>query len=55
VQWLVAELRPGDLCLSLGAGDITAVATEVQAALDMADPPAPVRASTALQAAGPGA
>jgi UDP-N-acetylmuramate--alanine ligase len=55
VQWLVAELRPGDLCLSLGAGDITAVATEVLAVLDLADPPAPVGGSTALQGAGPGA
>jgi UDP-N-acetylmuramate--alanine ligase len=33
VRWLTAELRPGDLCLSLGAGDITNLASEVQAAL----------------------
>lgn len=30
VAWLVATLRPGDLCLTLGAGDLTAVPSEVQ-------------------------
>jgi UDP-N-acetylmuramate--alanine ligase len=29
VAWLLAELRPGDLCLTLGAGDLTTVPTEV--------------------------
>jgi len=33
VGWVVAELRPGDLCLSLGAGDITSLAADVQQAL----------------------
>ena len=28
---LAAELRPGDLCLSIGAGDVTTVADLVQA------------------------
>ena len=29
-----SELRPGDLCLTLGAGDLTTLPTEVLAALD---------------------
>lgn len=32
-SWLRAELRPGDLCLTLGAGDLTAVPDDVIAAL----------------------
>jgi UDP-N-acetylmuramate--alanine ligase len=32
--YLAGELRPGDLCLTLGAGDITLLADEVQARLD---------------------
>jgi UDP-N-acetylmuramate--alanine ligase len=38
VAWLAAELRPGDLCLSLGAGDITNLASEVQAVLVAREP-----------------
>lgn len=30
VAYLVAKLQPGDLCLSLGAGDLTVLADEVQ-------------------------
>ena len=30
VSWLLDELRPGDLCLTLGAGDLTSVPDEVQ-------------------------
>ncbi len=30
ITWLVGELRPGDLCLTLGAGDLTSVPDEVQ-------------------------
>jgi UDP-N-acetylmuramate--alanine ligase len=33
VGYLRAELRPGDLCLTLGAGDVTTLADEVLAAL----------------------
>lgn len=33
VAYLVARLRPGDLCLTLGAGDLTTLPDEVQAAL----------------------
>ena len=33
VGWLTSELRPGDLCLTLGAGDLTTVPTRVVAAL----------------------
>jgi UDP-N-acetylmuramate--alanine ligase len=29
VRWLVSELRPGDLCLTLGAGDLTTVPSRV--------------------------
>ena len=29
VQFLVSEMRPGDLVLTLGAGDVTTVADEV--------------------------
>ncbi len=32
LAWLAAELRPGDLCLTLGAGDLTTVPDEVLAA-----------------------
>jgi UDP-N-acetylmuramate--alanine ligase len=34
VDWLGSELRPGDLCLTLGAGDLTTVPTRVLAALE---------------------
>ncbi len=33
LAYLVQELRPGDLCLTLGAGDLTTVPDEVQARL----------------------
>ena len=33
VAYLAAELRPGDLCLTLGAGDLTSLPEEVQARL----------------------
>ncbi len=33
LAWLAAELRPGDLCLTLGAGDLTTLPDEVVAAL----------------------
>jgi UDP-N-acetylmuramate--alanine ligase len=33
VAYLVARLRPGDLCLTLGAGDLTTLPDELQAAL----------------------
>lgn len=33
LAWLLAELRPGDLCLTLGAGDLTTLPDEVLAAL----------------------
>jgi UDP-N-acetylmuramate--alanine ligase len=33
VSWLRATLRPGDLCLTLGAGDLTTLPDEIQAAL----------------------
>jgi UDP-N-acetylmuramate--alanine ligase len=33
VPYLISVLRPGDLCLTLGAGDLTSLADEVQAAL----------------------
>jgi UDP-N-acetylmuramate--alanine ligase len=33
IAWLLAELRPGDLCLTLGAGDLTTLPDEVLAAL----------------------
>ncbi len=33
VSWLTTELRPGDLCLTLGAGDLTTVPTRVIDAL----------------------
>jgi UDP-N-acetylmuramate--alanine ligase len=33
VPYLRSELRPGDLCLTLGAGDLTSLPDEVQAAL----------------------
>ncbi|KAA0234374.1 MAG: UDP-N-acetylmuramate--L-alanine ligase [Acidimicrobiales bacterium] len=34
LTYLVSELRPGDLCLTLGAGDLTAIPDEVKQALD---------------------
>lgn len=37
VGWLAGELRPGDLCLTLGAGDLTTVPTRVVAALGGGD------------------
>ncbi len=39
VGFLRDELRPGDLCLTLGAGDITVLADEVQACLNQARAP----------------
>ena len=33
VRYLAAELRPGDLCLTMGAGDLTSLPDEVQDAL----------------------
>jgi UDP-N-acetylmuramate--alanine ligase len=33
LTFLPLELRPGDLCLTLGAGDLTSLPDEVQAAL----------------------
>ena len=33
LAWLRHHLRPGDLCLTLGAGDLTTVPDEVMAAL----------------------
>ena len=33
VAYLVSRLRPGDLCLTLGAGDLTTLPDELQAAL----------------------
>jgi UDP-N-acetylmuramate--alanine ligase len=33
LAWLLAELQPGDLCLTLGAGDLTTLPDEVLAAL----------------------
>jgi UDP-N-acetylmuramate--alanine ligase len=33
VDWLADELRPGDLCLTLGAGDLTTVPTRAVAAV----------------------
>lgn len=33
VEWLLSELRPGDLCLTLGAGDLTALPDELLARL----------------------
>ncbi|MDH5288852.1 MAG: UDP-N-acetylmuramate--L-alanine ligase, partial [Acidimicrobiia bacterium] len=37
VAALVAELRPGDLCITLGAGDLTTVPDRVLAELDRRD------------------
>ena len=34
LSWLEAELRPGDLCLTLGAGDLTTVPDEAMALLE---------------------
>ena len=33
LAWLGAELRPGDLCLTLGAGDITSLPDDVIAGI----------------------
>jgi UDP-N-acetylmuramate--alanine ligase len=33
-RWLLAELRPGDLCLTLGAGDLTTLPTELLVTLE---------------------
>jgi UDP-N-acetylmuramate--alanine ligase len=33
IRYLVATLRPGDLCLTLGAGDLTSLPDDVIAAL----------------------
>ncbi|MCC6434799.1 MAG: UDP-N-acetylmuramate--L-alanine ligase [Acidimicrobiales bacterium] len=33
VTWLLATLRPGDVCVTLGAGDLTALPDEIQARL----------------------
>ena len=35
--WLLSELRPGDLCLTLGAGDLTTLPDEIIAALQARD------------------
>lgn len=40
VTWLLGELRAGDLCLTLGAGDLTTVPADVQAALAARSAPA---------------
>jgi UDP-N-acetylmuramate--alanine ligase len=32
-SWLRTELRPGDLCLTLGAGDLTTLPDELLAAM----------------------
>jgi len=37
-DYLAAELRPGDLCMSIGAGDITTLADLVQARMDVDRP-----------------
>ena len=34
LHWLSATLRPGDLCLTLGAGDLTSLAPRIVAALE---------------------
>jgi UDP-N-acetylmuramate-alanine ligase len=34
VAYLTAVLRPGDLCLTLGAGDLTTVPDRVRTALE---------------------
>jgi UDP-N-acetylmuramate-alanine ligase len=34
LAWLRAVLRPGDLCLTLGAGDLTALAPRILAMLE---------------------
>jgi len=39
VSFLAGRLRPGDLCLTLGAGDLTAVPDEVLARLDVVATP----------------
>jgi UDP-N-acetylmuramate--alanine ligase len=38
VGYLMAELRPGDLCLTLGAGDLTSLPEELQARLRARQP-----------------
>ena len=37
-DWLEARLRPGDLCLTLGAGDLTATPDIVMERLQKRDP-----------------
>ncbi|MDP9019909.1 MAG: UDP-N-acetylmuramate--L-alanine ligase [Actinomycetota bacterium] len=39
VAWLRSELRPGDLCLTLGAGDLTTVPDQLLRMLDDGRPP----------------
>jgi UDP-N-acetylmuramate--alanine ligase len=34
VSWLARELEPGDLCLSMGCGDIALLPDEVQALME---------------------
>jgi UDP-N-acetylmuramate--alanine ligase len=34
LAWLRAVLRPGDLCLTLGAGDLTSLAPRIVAMLE---------------------
>ncbi len=41
LAYLSQELRPGDLCLTLGAGDLTTVPDEVQARLAASPTAAP--------------
>ena len=36
LSWLSATLRPGDLCLTLGAGDLTSLAPRIVAMLEAA-------------------
>jgi UDP-N-acetylmuramate--alanine ligase len=51
LAWLAAELRPGDLCLTLGAGDLTTVPDEVGPLLAVR---APVPSTGPAEGAGPG-
>ncbi|MBW3547875.1 MAG: UDP-N-acetylmuramate--L-alanine ligase [Actinobacteria bacterium] len=41
LAWLRSELRPGDLCLTLGAGDLTTVPDQLLAMLDDGGSPGP--------------
>jgi UDP-N-acetylmuramate--alanine ligase len=38
LTFLTLELRPGDLCLTLGAGDLTSLPDEVRTALETRPP-----------------